>query len=130
MIRVVQTGKNPTMRHLNRVHRISVAWLHEQLGNPGGNIACTKSNLFYEKSDEMAADIYTKAFTDPNKWTAVMRLINHWDQYVADVTAAFNAASQKKKGSAGATVSGASATSSVKKEGGPPPLTAMLGHPV
>ena len=34
MIRVVQTGKTPTMRHINRVHRSSIAWLHEQLGNP------------------------------------------------------------------------------------------------
>ena len=78
MIRVVQTGKNPTMRHLNRVHRISVAWLHEQLGNPGGVTACSKTNLFYEKSDEMAADIYTKAFTCPFKWQDVSTLINHW----------------------------------------------------
>ena len=78
MIRVVQTGRNPTMRHLNRVHRISVAWLHEQLGNPGGKTACTKCNLFYEKSEEMAADIYTKAFSEPIKWEGVSRLINHW----------------------------------------------------
>ena len=29
MIRVVSTGKNPTMRYLARTHRVSVAWLHE-----------------------------------------------------------------------------------------------------
>ena len=40
--------------------------------------ACFKTNLFYEKSDEMAADIYTKAFTCPFKWQDVSTLINHW----------------------------------------------------
>ena len=29
MIRVIETGKNPTMRYLHRTHRVSVAWLHE-----------------------------------------------------------------------------------------------------
>ena len=28
MIRVTKSGKNPTMKHLNRCHRVSVAWLH------------------------------------------------------------------------------------------------------
>ena len=30
MIRVCQTGRNPTMRHLGPTHRVSVAWLHER----------------------------------------------------------------------------------------------------
>ena len=30
MLRVVETGKNPTMRYLHRTHRVSVAWLHER----------------------------------------------------------------------------------------------------
>ena len=30
MIRVCQPGRNPTMRHLGRTHRVSVAWLHER----------------------------------------------------------------------------------------------------
>ena len=29
MLRVVETGKNPTMRYLHRTHRVSVSWLHE-----------------------------------------------------------------------------------------------------
>ena len=29
LIRVLKTGKNPTMRYLGRTHRVSVAWLHE-----------------------------------------------------------------------------------------------------
>ena len=57
------------MRHLGRVHKIAVAWLHERW--LAGDFI-----LFYEKSELMAADIYTKAFTDKNKWKAVCWLIN------------------------------------------------------
>ena len=30
MIHVIKTGRTPTMRHLYRIHRVSVAWLHER----------------------------------------------------------------------------------------------------
>ena len=30
MLCVMKTGRNPTMRHLSRTHRVSIAWLHEQ----------------------------------------------------------------------------------------------------
>ena len=29
-LRVVQTGKNPTMRHMGRTHKVSLQWLHER----------------------------------------------------------------------------------------------------
>ena len=32
MIQVIKTGRNPTMKHLHRVHRICVASMHERLG--------------------------------------------------------------------------------------------------
>ena len=56
------------MRHLQRVHRVSVASLHQ---------TCTRPDvdLFYEKSAAMAADIYTKAFTSPVKWASAIELI-------------------------------------------------------
>jgi hypothetical protein len=69
MIQIVKTGKNPTMRHLGRVHRIAVAWLHERW--LAGDVV-----LFYEQSELMAADIYTKGFSDQGKWKAVCWLIN------------------------------------------------------
>ncbi len=34
MIRVCQTGRNPTMRHIGRTHRTSVAWMHEVFAAP------------------------------------------------------------------------------------------------
>lgn len=51
------------MRHLGRVHRVSIAWLHERIGNP-----LTKDLVELEdtSADFMAGDIYTKAFTDAN----------------------------------------------------------------
>ena len=50
MIRVMQTGRNPTMRYLGRTHRISVAWLHEVFKDPN-------HLLVYEESNTMCVDI-------------------------------------------------------------------------
>ena len=61
MMRVCQTGRNPTMRYLKRTHRTSVAWLHEVCSSDAVELCYTESAL-------MAADIYTKAFTDSQKW--------------------------------------------------------------
>ena len=72
MPRVIETGKNPTMRYLHRTHRVSVAWLHEVF--KGEHL-----RLIYEISARMAADIFTKAFSDKAKWLAVCDLINHVD---------------------------------------------------
>jgi hypothetical protein len=72
MIRIVETGRNPTMRHIGRVHRISVGWLHERLGNPETKDRC---RIFYEDSANMRADIYTKGFTDSEKWAHAQSLI-------------------------------------------------------
>lgn len=33
MVLVVLSGRNPTMRHLGRVHRVSVQRLHERIGS-------------------------------------------------------------------------------------------------
>ena len=74
MLRVIETGRNPTMRYLHRTHRVSVAWLHERFQDPEVN-----AKTFCEESDQMCADIYTKAFTDPVKWVHVCDLINTFD---------------------------------------------------
>jgi hypothetical protein len=73
MIRICRSGRNLTMRHLGRAHRISIASLYEQLGDPDRD---NNINLFYEESHKMAADIYTKHFTDEIKWREAARLIN------------------------------------------------------
>ena len=55
MIGVVRSGRNPTMRHLERSHGVSISWMHEMF---------TRDYMYlaYEVTDRMAADIYTKAF--------------------------------------------------------------------
>ena len=69
----MRTGRNPTLRHVNRTHRVSIQWLHEVCKQP-------YIDLQYIESAEQAADIFTKAFTEPNKWAMVMKLINHVDE--------------------------------------------------
>ncbi|MFM7989438.1 MAG: hypothetical protein ACKPKO_60000, partial [Candidatus Fonsibacter sp.] len=69
IVRVVQTGKTPTMRYLGRTHRISVAWLHEVFRDPN-------LQLMYETSNNMCADIYTKGFTDTATWNGLLRAIS------------------------------------------------------
>ena len=69
MIRICETGRNPTMRYLARTHGVSVAWLHEQF--------CSGTfRLRYEVSERMAADVFTKAFTDSARWEAACWLVN------------------------------------------------------
>ncbi len=67
-IRICKTGRNMTMRHLDRVHRISIGSLHEKLSLPNIEVRYTPSHL-------MAADVYTKGFTNAPKWDAAISLI-------------------------------------------------------
>ena len=69
LIRVIKTGRNPTMRHLQRVHRVNIASLHEKFSFIKG------SHVLCEKSSTMAADIYTKAFTNQAQWTTAVEAI-------------------------------------------------------
>ena len=57
MIRVVETGRNPTMRYLGRTQSVSIAWLHETF--KGDDLS-----LAYEISTRMCANIYAKACVD------------------------------------------------------------------
>jgi hypothetical protein len=69
MIAVVRSGRNPTTRHLGPTFRVTVAWLCEAF----------KQDLKfsdYTETQHMAADIFTKGFTDPGKWRHACHLIN------------------------------------------------------
>ncbi|OLP93893.1 hypothetical protein AK812_SmicGene24167 [Symbiodinium microadriaticum] len=69
MIGVIRTGKNPTMRHLERTHGISIGWMHAIFQE--GYVS-----LAYEVTAKMAADIHTKSFKDSVFWTHACQLIN------------------------------------------------------
>ena len=57
MIQVCRTGRNPTMRHLGRTHRVDVHWLHERFTEP-------HYILYKEDIKGMRADMFTKGFID------------------------------------------------------------------
>ena len=54
MLHTLKTGRNPTMRHLSRTHRVSAAWLHEQHIRENFEFA-------YVSIDGTAAYIFTKS---------------------------------------------------------------------
>ena len=72
MIGVVRSGRNPTMRHLERIHGISITSLHEHFSKD-------HFVLMYEITAKMAADIHTKGFTNSLAWKKACMLINLLD---------------------------------------------------
>ena len=67
-VRIVRTGRNQTMRYLNRTHGVSVAWIHERY-------LAGDFEIQWEASDGMAADVFTKAFSNPLAWDAACWLV-------------------------------------------------------
>ena len=64
VLQIVRTGKNMTMRHFERTHRVPVAWLHELYHENKDEFF----TLHFAKSEEMVADLFTKAFSDRGKF--------------------------------------------------------------
>ena len=69
MINVMRSGRNPTMRHMERTHGISITWLHDMFKR-------SYVILVYEVTARMAADIHTKGFDDAIAWKHACMLIN------------------------------------------------------
>ena len=69
MSSVACSGRNPTMRHLERAHEISICSLHE-------HFQCAHFVLMSEITSKMAADIHTKGFKNPLAWQRACVLIN------------------------------------------------------
>ena len=69
MLDIIQTGRNPTLRYPSRTHGVSVRWLHEVYMRENFHAQYTVTSL-------MAADIFTKSFTDARKLCALCEQIN------------------------------------------------------
>ena len=69
MLQCIKSGRNPTMRHLLRTHRMSVGFCHE-LYSDGAIV------FAHEAGTNMPPDIFTKMFSDVSKWTRARQLIN------------------------------------------------------
>ena len=69
MIRVLTTGRNPTMRYLSLTHGIKTNWLHQVSIWP--NV-----KLNYVESEHQAADIFTKTFESGVKWVRSVSILS------------------------------------------------------
>ena len=72
MIRVMTSGRNPTMRTIGRTHGISVMQMYETF--KGDDML-----LMYCQTKKMRADIFTKGFAAPHDWDHACELINMFD---------------------------------------------------
>ena len=70
-ILVLESLRNSTMRHLERVHELDLAWLCERFEKGDYKLDCCPTR-------EMSADIFTKHFTDRLKWLRARMLIGHF----------------------------------------------------
>ena len=67
--RIITTGKYPKLRHVQRLHGVNIAWLHDLLWK----------QLYYDVFDthtkRQAGDIFTKHFTAVPAWQHAVSLI-------------------------------------------------------
>ena len=68
-IQCASTGKNQTMKTLERGFGVNIGWNHDRVESGDYVLVHTRSTC-------MSADIYTKGFSNPVAWTRLRRLIN------------------------------------------------------
>ena len=67
----IKNGYSPKMRHLKRIHNVSLTRLHECYHGDH-----RVGEMLRKDSSEMRADIFTKGFTEFPKWQHALSLIN------------------------------------------------------
>ena len=98
VVKICKAGGSQRMAHLPRTHRIDAAAVSEQFIRG-------VANLTYCRTQDQAADIGTKRFSDPSDWVKVIYLINivketFWDQptYLGYMKSLFDAGLPMKPG--------------------------------
>jgi hypothetical protein len=74
-IHCVRCG-NHTMKTLERNFGTKLAWMHEQVMGPKADGRDSRYCIVHTASQDMAADIYTKPFTDKRTFSNLKRLIS------------------------------------------------------
>ena len=67
-IQAVCAGKDPTMRRISRARGVHISWLVEACRKPSLKLA-------YTKPEDMAADVFAKAFNDAPKRAHSCKLV-------------------------------------------------------
>ena len=70
VIKIISKGRCPTMRHINRTHRVAMDWLPETCCNEQIGIKYMNIRFF------QTADILTKHYTRVDQWFSLCRLMN------------------------------------------------------
>ncbi len=68
-IAVLEKGQSRAVQHMQRTHRVNLAWLNEVVQLPF-------VRLHYVKSSTQLADIFTKAFLNPVTWSSLLALLS------------------------------------------------------
>lgn len=72
-IRIFESGKSPAFRQIDKTQRVNLSWLEEQFGRKWYRLVHGPTVL-------QAADIFTKPFTNSEKWGSALKLLSIWDK--------------------------------------------------
>ena len=65
---IVKTGRYPKLRHVQRLHGVSISWLRDIHNKK-------RFMLFDCHTKRQAADIFTKPYVNADEWQHYMRLV-------------------------------------------------------
>ena len=84
VIKMIVTGRSPTMRHVSRTHRVALDWLFDRINLD------SKIQIKYIDTKNQLADILTKGHFTRDEWNHLLSLFNisHFSSTVCSDTMA------------------------------------------